>query len=105
MAVFTTDERSKEISIRKVLGSSVKDVIVLIGREFTLLVFIGFLIAIPVAVYLLQGWLDQFAYRVEIGIGAIALSGALAILVAWITIGFNTLKAALSNPVNYLRNE
>ncbi len=105
MIVFVINERTKEISIRKVLGSSVGRLIRLIGTEFTLLVLLGSVIAIPVATLLLREWLQQFPYRVDISVAVIIGSALTAVIIAWLTIGFNTIKAALSNPVRYLRNE
>ncbi len=105
MAIFIINSRAKEISIRKVLGSSVGEIVRFIGLEFTLLVVTGFLIAIPFSVYSIRNWLDQFPYRVDISIGLILIAGIVSLLIAWLTIGFNTIKVALSNPIRYLRQE
>jgi putative ABC transport system permease protein len=105
MVVFITDERSKELSIRKVLGAGVYNIVMLVSKEFTLLVLIGFVIALPLGILVSENWLERFPYRTEISILIIVAAAGLSLLIAWLTIGFNTVKTALSNPVKFLRNE
>jgi putative ABC transport system permease protein len=102
---FMAVQRTKEIGVRKVLGASVSNIIYLFSKEFTWLVLIGFLIAIPAAYYLMNSWLENFVYRIQISLGVfvIAVIGSLAI--AWITVGYKSIKAALANPVKSLRSE
>lgn len=105
LATFTVESRTKEIGIRKVLGASVGSITTLLSKDFLKLVFVAIVIASPIAYYFMQKWLESFAYRVEISWWIFALSGLLAIVVALITIGFQSIKAALANPVKSLRTE
>ena len=105
VVLFTTEEKSKEISIRKVLGSSTSQIIMLISRKFIVLIFIGFAAGAPLAVYFSNDWLVQFPYRVDIGFLIILAGAGLIFLISVLTIGLNTFKAAVSNPVDYLKNE
>ncbi|HEY1010810.1 MAG TPA: ABC transporter permease [Daejeonella sp.] len=105
MASFTAEQRTKEIGVRKVLGASVANLWKMLSREFVVLVLISFLIAAPIATYLLHRWLQSYEYRTEISwwIYIISASGALAITL--ITISFQAIKAAVANPVKSLRSE
>jgi putative ABC transport system permease protein len=105
MASFAAEQRTKEIGIRKVLGASVPGVIVLLSKDFTKLVLFGFIIAAPVAYMTMRRWLDDFAYRIELGAGVFLLAGAVALLIAWLTVSYQSIKAALANPVDSLRYE
>ena len=105
LVAFTTEQRTKEIGIRKVLGASVKQVFVLLSKEFLLLVCIAFIISIPATWWAMHNWLDNFAYRINISMWLFLAAGLLAMLIALITISFFAIKAALSNPVQSLRNE
>ncbi len=105
LTTFTAEQRTKEIGIRKVLGASVGGIIFLLSRDFGKLVFIAFLIVIPAAWYSIDWWLNSYTYKTEIGPGVYLLSGILAALVAWITMGYQSIKAASSNPVDALRSE
>ncbi|MCB0835980.1 MAG: ABC transporter permease [Bacteroidetes bacterium] len=102
---FTAERKKKEIGIRKVLGASSLNLIVLLSREFTILVLIAFAIASPIAWYVMDGWLQEFAYRSPIGIMLFVLAGISAVVIAWIAAGFQTARAAATNPVNALRDE
>jgi len=105
LATFTAEQRTKEIGVRKVLGASVGSVTLLLSRDFTKLVLIGFIVAAPLAYYAMNRWLQEFAYRTEIGAGVFLLSGLLALFIAWFTVSYQSIKAALANPVESLRYE
>ncbi len=105
LATFTAQQRMKEIAVRKVLGASVSGIVTLLNRDFVGLVGIAILIASPLAYYFMHAWLQDFAYRIAISWWVFLLSGLAAILIALITISFQSVKAAISNPVKSLRNE
>jgi len=98
-------QRKKEIGVRKVLGAPVGTIVVLLSREFTLLIVIAFLAAAPAAWYFMHNWLKQFAYRVNLGPALFVITITGSIMVAWATVGYTALKAALANPAKCLRNE
>ncbi len=104
-AALTTERRSKEISIRKVLGATVTNIVGLINKDFMVLVIIGFLISIPISWYAMNLWLENFAYRVEIGTSVFVLAGSIAVLIAFTAVSWQAIKAALTNPVENLRSE
>jgi putative ABC transport system permease protein len=105
LAMFTTVQRTKEIGVRKVLGASIPDILVLVSKDFLILVVIASLIAFPVAWYAMNSWLENFAYRINIGWWVFVIAGASALAVALITISFQAIKAAVANPVKSLRTE
>lgn len=105
LATFMTKQRTKEIGIRKVLGASVGNITTLISMDFLKLVGLSILIASPLAYYLMSGWLDGFAYRIELNWWVFGLAGLLTVLIAFATIGLQAIKAALANPVKSLRTE
>ena len=105
VVVFTTEEKSKEISIRKVLGSTVAQVTLLVSRRFLILVVLGLLMGFPGALYFIREWLAQFSYRLEPEPAFIILAVVIVGILAAVTIGVHTIRAALANPVKYLRNE
>ena len=105
LAMFTARQRTKEIGIRKVLGASILGITALLSKDFLKLVLIALLIASPLAWYFMHAWLQNFEYRTEIQWWVFALTGILAVLIAFITISFQTIKAALMNPVKSLRTE
>lgn len=105
LAAFTAEHRTKEIGVRKVLGASVGSIVTLLSKDFTRLVLIGFGVAAPVAWYAMNRWLQNFAYRIEIGAGVFIAVGLLALIIAWLTVSFQSIKAALANPVDSLRYE
>lgn len=105
LATFLTAQRGKEIGIRKVLGASVTGILRLLSVDFLKLVFWAFLLATPLAWYGLQRWLEGFAYRTHIAWWIPLAAGLLAMLVAIVTVGLQSMRAALANPVNSLRNE
>jgi ABC-type antimicrobial peptide transport system permease subunit len=103
LASFVNEQRTKEIGIRKVLGASVFGVIFLLSKEFTKWVLLSNIIAWPVAWFIMNRWLQNFAYRIEIGIWIFVLSGMLALLIALLTVSYQAIKAAVANPVKALR--
>lgn len=105
LSAFMTEQRTKEIGVRKVLGATTRSILLLVSKEFTVLVLVAFVLALPVAWFLMHWWLQDFAYRVDLSIWVFLLSGALALLVAWLTVGYQSVKAALANPVESLRSE
>jgi putative ABC transport system permease protein len=102
---FAAEQRTKEIGIRKVLGASITGIVALLGKDFLKLVFIGFVTAIPIASYAMERWLESFAYRIELQWWMFAIAGSMAILIALLTVSFQSVKAALMNPVESLRSE
>ena len=105
LAAYMVEQRTREIGIRKVLGASVSSVLVLVSKEFLLLVGFAFLIAIPLTWWGMQQWLREFAYRTTLAWWIFPLAGIAALLLAMITISFQTTRAATANPIESLRNE
>ena len=105
LVIFATAQRRKEIGIRKVLGASVASVTVMLGKDFGKLVAIATVIAVPVAWFAMNKWLQEFAYRINIQWWMFLLSGCVAILIALLTVSLQAIKAALANPVKSLRTE
>lgn len=105
LAAFTTEQRAKEISIRKALGASPAGLVMLLSREFTWLVLIAFVPAAGLAYWLMNSWLSGFAYRIDMNPLIFIASGIAAISVAWITVSYQSIKAAAANPVDSLRQE
>ena len=105
LAAFTVEQRVKEIGVRKVLGASVSNIVMLISRTFAIMVLIANLFAWPVAYFAMRSWLAGFAYRTDLSWWIFVLSGAVALAIALFTVSFHALRAALSNPVEALRHE
>ncbi len=105
LVIFATAQRTKEIGIRKVLGASVASVTIMLGKDFAKLVAIATVIAIPVAWFAMNQWLQGFAYRISIQWWMFLFSGCTAILIALITVSIQSVRAAITNPVNSLRAE
>jgi putative ABC transport system permease protein len=105
LSAFTAQQRIKEIGIRKVLGASVLEVTQLLSKEFLKLVLLAVLISTPIAWYIMNEWLQTFAYHVELKVWMFMVSGLMAVLIALFTVSFQSIKAARSNPVESLRNE
>ncbi len=105
LASFTTELRRKEIGIRKVVGASSGQIVAMLSRQFFILVIAGFALAVPVAIYFLNQWLQTFAYHIDFNVLLIAFCGGLSTAVALLTVSYRALKAASANPVNSLRSE
>ncbi len=105
LAIFSSEQRVKEIGIRKVLGASVSSIIQLFSRDFLKLVGLSFLIAAPVSGYLMQQWLQNFAYKINITWWMYLLTGIASIAIAFLTVAYQTVKAAKTNPIQNLRSE
>ena len=102
---FMVVQKTKEVGIRKVLGASVQSILYLFSKEFTILISIAFLLAAPVAWYLMHTWLQNFVYKIDIGVGVFVIAIVLSVLVAWLTVGYKAFSAAVANPVKSLRSE
>jgi putative ABC transport system permease protein len=105
LVAFTAQQRTKEIGMRKVLGATVVSIVGLLSKDFLKLVLAGFVLAIPLTLYVMNQWLENFAYRTEIGVGIFVVAGLIAIVIALATVSWQSLKAAIANPVKSLRNE
>ena len=102
---FMATQKTKEVGIRKVLGASVTNIIYLFSKEFTILILVAFAVAVPVAYYMMHSWLDNFVFRIHITIWVFILAIACSVLIAWITVGYKSVRAAIANPVKSLRTE
>ena len=105
LAAFTAEQRTKEIGVRKILGASVPGLVVLLSKDFIRLLGIAFLLACPVAYFGMQRWLEDFVYRIELSAQIFLVAGLLALLVAVLTVSYQAVKAALTNPMKSLRYE
>ena len=105
LATFTAEQRTKEIGIRKVLGASIVNIVSLLSIDFIKLVFIAFIVATPVAWYMMNKWLQDFAYKTNISSWIFLLTAVLAIAITIITVSFRAIRAAVVNPVDSLRSE
>jgi len=102
---FMALQKTKEISVRKVLGASAGSIVILMSKEFTILVLMAFAIAVPIAYYFMHQWLQGYAYRIHLGIGIFLLALVTSIVIAWITIGYQSIKSAVANPTGGLKAE
>ncbi|MEO7766758.1 MAG: FtsX-like permease family protein, partial [Ferruginibacter sp.] len=105
LVIFTTTQRTKEIGVRKVLGASISQIVAMVSKDFILLVLVAFIIAAPIAGIGMYKWLENFAYRTDISWWIFLLAGSIMVLIALLTLSFQTIKAAMVNPVKSLRTE
>jgi len=105
LASFTAEQRTKEVGIRKVLGASTRQITLLLCKEFFVLVLLSNIISWPVAYFVMKDWLQDFAYRSNLGVATFALAMGLALIIALLTVSFQAVKAAVANPVNALKYE
>jgi putative ABC transport system permease protein len=105
LSLFMAEQRTKEIGIRKTLGATVSNIVGLMSKDFLLLVAVSNLISWPVAYFIMNKWIQNFVYRIDIRLWIFALAAALALFIAFLTISFQTIKAASANPVDSLRYE
>ncbi len=105
LVTYAGEKRKKEIGVRKVVGASSAQVVMLLNKNFTRLIIIAFVIAVPIAWYAINQWLNQFAYKVEVGAWPFVLAGIVVLLITWITVSYQSLKASRINPVEVLKAE
>jgi len=105
LATFTAERRLKEIGIRKALGSSSTNIVMLLSGDFTRMVLLSILIGLPVSYWLLNGWLERFAFHIDLELWYFVAAGLIALLIAWLTVASQAIKAAMINPVKCLRSE
>lgn len=105
LAAFTTERRTKEIGIRKILGSTNVGVVFLLSSEFTKMVLVAIAVALPASYFFANTWLESFAFRIDLNWWVFACSGLAALVIAWLTVGIHTMKAAGINPAQCLRSE
>jgi ABC-type antimicrobial peptide transport system permease subunit len=105
LASFTIEKRFREMGVRKVLGASIQQLLMLISKEFLKLVFIAFLIAVPLAWWFMNNWLNKYTYRINISIWMFGIVGIVVLLLTLAVVSLNTMKAAISNPIKSLRTE
>lgn len=105
LAAFTAEQRKKEIGIRKALGASVSTLVLLLSKEFTKLVFISLIIGIPIAWWGMKSWLENYQYRIELSWGIFFMAAIMVLVIAWSVMGYQSLKAANTNPIDSLKSE
>jgi putative ABC transport system permease protein len=105
LAAFMANQKTKEIGVRKVMGASVESIVFMFTKEFIKLIVIGFVIAAPLAWFAMTEWLSEFAYRIDLSVWIFAVGIGVTFLIAVVTVGYRSLKAASANPVKSLRYE
>ncbi len=105
LSSFTAEQRTKEVGIRKVLGATVSSIVLLISREFITLILIAFAVSAPIAWYFMNGWLQNFAYHVSLGVMIFIMAGLFSLVIALMTVSFHAVRVALSDPANVIRYE
>jgi putative ABC transport system permease protein len=105
LSIFVVERKVKEIGVRKVLGASVSGIVALLSKDFVKLVLIAFVIATPLSWFFMNKWLEDFAYRIDIGWWVFVIAGVIALLIALLTVSFQAIRAAIANPVKSLRTE
>jgi len=102
---FMAVQKTKEVGVRKVLGATVTDIVYMFSKEFTLVIGVAFMIAAPVGYYFMQHWLSGYHYHMRLGWEVFAVAILSSVVIAWLTVGYKAVKAALANPVKSLRTE
>lgn len=105
LATFMANQKTKEIGVRKVMGASVESIVLMFSKEFIKLIVLGFLIAAPIAWFAMNEWLSEFAYRIELSVWIFLAGVGVTLLIALVTVGYRSLRAATANPVKSLRYE
>jgi putative ABC transport system permease protein len=105
LATFMAEQRSKEIGIRKAMGADVTTVVLLLTKEFTKLVLISVVFAVPAVIFLMNWWLESFAYKTDLGVMSFVIGGIGALIISWLTVSYQSIRAALANPTKALRYE
>ncbi|MEJ0033247.1 MAG: FtsX-like permease family protein [Bacteroidota bacterium] len=105
LSVYVAERRTKEIGIRKVVGASIPGIVGMLSKDYVKLLVISFVLSVPLGYYFAQRWLEAFAYKITPQIWIFALSGFISFAIAWLTISFESVKAARRNPVDTLRSE
>ena len=105
LVTFIANQKTKEIGVRKVLGASVESIVLMFTREYARLIAIGFLLAAPLAGFAMQQFLNEFSYKISLGAGIFLLAFAISVIIAVITVGYKSMRAANTNPVISLRSE
>ena len=105
LSSFMAEQRTREIGVRKVLGATITNVILLLSRDFTKLVLLAFVVGAPASYYVIQAWLEGFPYRIELGMGVFLFAGLAALIIAWLTVGYQAFKAATANPAEAVQAE
>ena len=105
LSMFFAERRFKEIGVRKALGAEVKDILIMVSGDLSKLIVIAFVLSIPISIYGMNVWLETFAYRITPGVGTYLLAGLITIVIGWVTISYQSIRAARTNPVNVLKDE
>jgi putative ABC transport system permease protein len=105
LAAFMAERRTKEVGVRKVLGASVPGILLLLSKDFAKLIGVAFVVAVPLAYLVMSRWLQSFVYRIDLSIGVFLAAGALVLAIAWLTVSYQSIRAARVNPVESLRYE
>ena len=105
LVTYASQQRTKEIGIRKVLGASVHTILLLLTKDFLIMVIIAFIVATPLTYYFMNDWLNSFAFHIDIGPGTLVTAGSILITIALLIVSIQTVKAALRNPVKSLKTE
>jgi len=105
MSMFLAERRFKEIGIRKAFGAEVKNIILMVSGDLSRLIGIAYLMSIPISVFAMNKWLDSFAFKISQGVDIYLISGLITLLIGWLTISYQSFRAARTNPVNVLREE
>jgi ABC-type antimicrobial peptide transport system permease subunit len=105
LATFMANQKTKEIGVRKVLGASVESIVLMFSKEYAKLILIGFVLAAPLAGFAMQQFLNEFAYKIELGADVFLIALGVTVVVAILTVGYRSFRAAIRNPVKSLRYE